>query len=207
MKKTKFIAVNAILFALILIFAVVPIAVGPVRIAALMLLPIIIAAVCEGYRTAFAASLFLGLVSLVTSYIAPNVLSFAFQNPVISVVARIFVGPLSCGAFCLCRKIRRKDESRISLLFSSAVAAAVAVVVNTGLVLGFLWAFYGNSTVGNTAITPEFFSSVFLVNFIIEFCVCVLLTPPLVMALSKTVGIYQRKKRKSFFSAQVEKKD
>ena len=41
--KAATIAVNAILFALILIFMMVPIQIGPLRLAVLMLIPVLIA--------------------------------------------------------------------------------------------------------------------------------------------------------------------
>lgn len=180
------IAVNAILFALILIFMMVPIQIGPLRLAVLMLIPVLIAGQTQKPGVAIAAGTFLGLVSFITSVVMPtSVLSYIFNNPLVSVLPRACIGVVVYLTYRLIRKPIKNEA--LGHAVASFVSSILGVITNTGLVSLMLWIFYHGKDISGTVIDAEFMLGVILANFVIELIVCALLTPPISLAVKKTV--------------------
>ena len=89
------------------------------------------------------------------------------------------------------RKPRAKageDIPRVLRALTDAAGCLVGVLVNTGAVLGMMWAIYGGKSVGDTLISPEFMSAMLSVNFVIEVVVFPLITPPIAYAVRRSAG-------------------
>src|SRR5690554_6555235 len=91
--RTKFITVNALLCAIVLLFILVPITIGTVQLAFIPLVAVIISAEFVGWKNGLFTGLFFGIVSLASAYLRPaSLLYFAFQNPMVSILPRILIG-------------------------------------------------------------------------------------------------------------------
>lgn len=185
MKKSRRLAINAMLATLILVFTLIPIPSPIVSTALLPLIPVLVGAQTEGYKTAGFLGFFFGLISLISAFVVPTPLSPAFYNPLVSIFPRICVGLMSCATFKLMERLW-KDRGHKLLRQStcSIIASIMGVVTNTALVLAMIWAFYHGKTFGSTAITPEFMMGLVGINFVIEVVGSAILVPPIVIAVN-----------------------
>lgn len=244
MKKSKRIAILALLLALTVILSMIPLRVSSATLA-LTLLPVFVLALTQDVVTGLLGGLVMGVTSLVMAFTfgAGSPTAPIFQNPLVSVLPRLFV-PLAvfgvsrglallagkaaarraaatsddggsaahaersegeesadCGVedaesadVCgegVSRKPRAKageDIPRVLRALTDAAGCLVGVLVNTGAVLGMMWAIYGGKSVGDTLISPEFMSAMLSVNFVIEVVVFPLITPPIAYAVRRSAG-------------------
>lgn len=92
MKKSHRIALLAFELALIVIFSLMPISLGSASLA-LTLLPVLVIALTQDFKTAVLGGLIMGLTSLVGAFTvgAANLTAPLFRNPLVSVLPRICV--------------------------------------------------------------------------------------------------------------------
>ena len=97
-KKTKRIALLAILLALIVILSFVPLRVSAATLA-LTLLPVLVIALTQDFVTAVLGGLLMGVTSLVMAFTvgAGTPTAPLFQNPLVSILPRIFVPVVAFG--------------------------------------------------------------------------------------------------------------
>lgn len=243
MKKSKRIAILALLLALTVILSMIPLRVSSATLA-LTLLPVFVLALTQDVVTGLLGGLVMGVTSLVMAFTfgAGSPTAPIFQNPLVSILPRLFV-PLAVfgvsrglallagraaarraaatsdgdgsaahtersegaenGDVCgegeegadggegVSRKPRAKageDIPRVLRALTDAAGCLVGVLVNTGAVLGMMWAIYGGKSVGDTLISPEFMSAMLSVNFVIEVVVFPLITPPIAYAVRRSAG-------------------
>ncbi|MFR5833251.1 MAG: hypothetical protein ACLUE6_04830 [Acutalibacteraceae bacterium] len=198
MKRTRRIALLAILLALIVVLSFIPIQVSAATLA-LTLLPVLVIALTQDFVTALLGGLIMGVTSLVMAYTVGAATPTAplFQNPLVSILPRLFV-PVAAyavmhGLRAIAVKILGKTHpdtpvSKPVQWAFDAVASLSAVITNTGLVLGMIWLLYGGKSVGNTLISPEFMTAMISINFVIEIIVFPLIAPPVVFAIRKQGG-------------------
>lgn len=197
MKKTKKantrqIAVIGMLFALLIIFAFVPINIMGIQIAVLPLIVIFIGCQTEGFKVGFFLGLGYGLCSLISAFTqGANILAPIFYNPMVSVVPRMLIG-VTCyfsyvglkKGFQRCFKNKESRAAvRWNIVLSSAISSAVGVITNTLLVVGMIYAFNAGENYGGTVIDANFLSVLIGINFLIEIVIAVILTPPIVLTL------------------------
>ena len=197
MKKTKRantrqIAVIGMLFALLIIFAFLPINIMGIQIAVLPLIVIFIGCQTEGFKVGFFLGLGYGLCSLIGSLTqGANILAPIFYNPMVSVVPRMLIG-VTCyfsyvglkKGFKRCFKNKEsRAAARWNIVLSSAISSAVGVITNTLLVVGMIYAFNAGKNYGGTVIDANFLSVLIGINFLIEIVIAVILTPPIVLTL------------------------
>ena len=197
MKKTKKantrqIAVIGMLFALLIIFAFVPINIMGIQIAVLPLIVIFIGCQTEGFKVGFFLGLGYGLCSLISAFTqGANILAPIFYNPMVSVVPRMLIG-VTCyfsyvglkKGFQRCFKNKESRAAvRWNIVLSSAISSAVGVITNTLLVVGMIYAFNAGKYYGGTVIDANFLSVLIGINFLIEIVIAVILTPPIVLTL------------------------
>ena len=197
MKKTKKantrqIAVIGMLFALLIIFAFVPINIMGIQIAVLPLIVIFIGCQTEGFKVGFFLGLGYGLCSLISAFTqGANILAPIFYNPMVSVVPRMLIG-VTCyfsyvglkKGFKRCFKNKESRAAvRWNIVLSSAISSAVGVITNTLLVVGMIYAFNAGVNYGGTVIDANFLSVLIGINFLIEIVIAVILTPPIVLTL------------------------
>ena len=113
LKKSKRIAILALLLALTVILSVIPIRVSSATLA-LTLLPVLVLALTQDFLTGLLGGLVMGVTSLVMAFTvgAGSPTAPIFQNPLVSVLPRLFVPVVAFsvmkGLSALAKRIRRK---------------------------------------------------------------------------------------------------
>lgn len=173
-------------------------------------IPVIIGSIMLGpWRGAFLGGVF-GLLSIWKSTIAPSVLSFAFSPfiplpgethgsawaLVIALVPRILVGVVPWFVVKLFEMIPAPKTAMKSL--GSAVAGVVGSAVNTILVMGLMGLTLGGSFavvkgIGGDEVWGAILAVVFA-NGVPEAIAAAVITPVIVLALTKAVGSVNRRK-------------
>nr|WP_075574721.1 ECF transporter S component [Ezakiella massiliensis] len=123
MNNTKKLVVSAILLAWILVLGMTQlgfIPFGPIR-ATTLHIPVIIGAILYGPYVGTFLGLSFGLYSLWTNYTKPTVLSFAFQNPLISVLPRIIFPLIAYFLYKALKEKSHKQMIRITSIISSVL--------------------------------------------------------------------------------------
>lgn len=131
-ERTRKIVITGILGALCIFLALTPLGFwswGPVS-ATILHVPVIIGAVLEGPVVGLIVGLIFGVFSMIRAAVAPNgPLDPAFTNPLISVLPRLFIGPIAWLAW---KALKRWTPVGL-------IAAGVAgSITNTVLVLGMI---------------------------------------------------------------------
>lgn len=173
-------------------------------------IPVIIGSIMLGpWRGAFLGGMF-GLLSIWKSTIAPSALSFAFSPfiplpgevhgsawaLVIALVPRILVGVVPWFVVKLFELIPAPKTAMKSL--GSAVAGAVGSAVNTLLVMGLMGLTLGGSFaavkgIGGDEVWGAILAVVFA-NGVPEAIAAAVITPVIVLALTKAMGSVNRRK-------------
>ena len=204
--KSQIIALNSLVAALILLFAIFPLSIGALQLAVLQIIAILICTELLGLLNGILSGLFFGFVSFVTHLMRPGLLSPVFiSNPMITFFPRIMMPIVvffTMKLFDLIfSKINYKSEKakkitpKILDTIKYAVAAFMGVATNTAGVLGFMYAFYGETTLSTgVAITAKYIMAIVSGNSVIEAAVCTALTPAIVIAVKKTLSLTMRKK-------------
>lgn len=119
LKKSKRIAILALLLALTVILSVIPIRVSSATLA-LTLLPVLVLALTQDFLTGLLGGLVMGVTSLVMAFTvgAGSPTAPIFQNPLVSILPRLFVPVVAFsvmkGLSALAKRIRRKRSSEFS---------------------------------------------------------------------------------------------
>ena len=190
--NTKKIALLALMLALIIIFCFVPVTIGTISLA-LMILPVLVIAQVEDFKTTLALSLMMGLVNYIAWFTtkAASPLAPVFQNFFVCVVSRVMIGVdawlVRVGLQKLLDKYNVVGGKRIAadqaVYFTSA---AIGTITNTLFVGAFTLLFFNNKELSNgTAINVKYILAWFSINFVIEFIAFAVITPPIVFALKK----------------------
>lgn len=93
LEKIRRITLLALMLALTILFCFVPIQIGAITLA-LMILPTIILALVSDFKTTLFMGAMMGVVNLIAWYTtkAPSPIAPIFQNPIVCIVPRIMVG-------------------------------------------------------------------------------------------------------------------
>jgi uncharacterized membrane protein len=143
--RVKKIAVTGVLSALVIVLGITGfgfIRIPPVSIT-IMHVPVIIGAILEGPVAGFAIGLLFGVFSLVQTAILPGT-EIAFLNPLISILPRLFIGPVAWLAY---RAIAGKPIGETGTrrpvieIIAIGISAFAGTLTNTALVLGALGLF------------------------------------------------------------------
>lgn len=194
MKKnnTKDIALLAVMLSLMLIFALFPINIGAVEMAFMALFPIIVVTQVRGLKLGLILSAAFGIVSFIVSFQARSLLSPVFQNPLVSIVPRLFIGLTtyySCkfAGFLLSRF--KKLNAKVADSIKYGVSGAVGVCTNTALVLGMMLLLYYNNDINGINIGWALILAILGSNFVIELIVITILCIPVSLAINKMLRI------------------
>lgn len=183
--KTQLIALNAALCALIMMFVFAPITIGTLQLAFIPIIAVIISAEFIGLKNGIFSGLFFGLVSLVNQFIHPSILAQAFYNPLVSITPRILIGVVAYFAAHGSKKLFPKLPD----LIAYGIGSAFGVITNTTLVLGTIMLFNFGDTFGSSTFIVgwEWIVATITGNFLIELCICTIVTPPIILALKKVI--------------------
>lgn len=118
----------------------------PMAKATIMHIPVVIGAILEGPLVGLMVGLLFGLFSIFQNMTAPNILSFAFLNPLVSVLPRVMIG---LTAYYCYKLMPVKNEG-----LKIAVGAAVGSLTNTVGVLGMIYLLYAADFAAARGIDP-----------------------------------------------------
>ncbi|MCX7781802.1 MAG: ECF transporter S component [Negativicutes bacterium] len=156
----------------------------PTAKATIMHIPVVIGAILEGPVVGMLIGLIFGIFSIIQNMTAPNILSFAFLNPLVSVVPRVMIGITAYYAY---RMVKVNNQAvRIG------VGAAIGSLTNTLGVLGMIYILYAAEFAAVRNINPETVLKVVygiaMMNGIPEAIISVIVTIPVVAAVKKVRG-------------------
>ncbi|MCL2631077.1 MAG: ECF transporter S component [Firmicutes bacterium] len=191
-EKTKNVAFLGLMLAvtLILFFVRIPI---PTVSLALFLIPVFVTAQVKGIKLGIIAGLTAGMLSFIVAWAVPaELLSFAFQNPIVSVIPRILVGLVASATYLALKDLFKRFKKAPTVLSASYTSALLAVITNSALVLTALLLFYNGKNLGDPedGVVLNFkwiMAVVVSLNTLIEIIVIPLVTAPAVYAISKVM--------------------
>lgn len=153
----------------------------PMAKATIMQVPVIIGAILEGPVVGAMIGLLFGLFSIIQSVTAPNLLSFAFINPLVSVLPRVLIGIMAFYAYkwtCV-----KHEGVRIG------VGAVVGSLTNTFGVLTMIYVLYAAQFAEargiDLASAAKVIYGIAVVNGIPEAAVATAISIPIVTAIKK----------------------
>lgn len=203
MNKTRSqkIAINGILISLMILFTFSLMIPGlPISIAFLPLIVLAVGSIMQGFGTAIVLGFTFGLFSMIGAYLNPTPLAPIFQNPLISILPRVFIGALGLCVFKLVelainainKKVKKPLNERVCKLISGAFCSAFTVFFNTLLVLSMIWIMFKGQNINGTVISKEFVLGLITLNFVLEIVLTTIIAPPIVYAVDKFLKANQK---------------
>ena len=189
--KSRTIAVNGILIALMLVLTTTMLFAG--GMAFLPLTVLVVGMVIMGKWTAIILAFTFGLVSFISAFIFPSPTAMFFQNPLVSLLPRILSAIIAFCVFKLSqiiiskidKKLKKPLNKYVSKSISIALGAIFVVFLNTLLVLSMIWILYNGKNVNGTEVTKAFVMGLITINFTIEIIVTPILSVPIAFAADK----------------------
>ena len=199
-RRSKNLAILALMLALTIFFCFFPISFGTVTLA-FMILPLLI--VAQGYD--FKMTMILGVLMAAVNQIAwfstkaASPMAPIWQNPLVCMVPRILIGVVSYFVGFGLRKLLLRPKYRITdegreivnqkQIYAidgviSGVSTALGVVTNTFFCGMFTVLLYNGKVLSSgTKISLELILTWFGINFVIEIIAFSILVPPIILAL------------------------
>jgi len=192
--KTKRLVTISLLSGISFVLGFTPLGFIPIppANATTMHIPVIIGAILEGPVAGMIIGLVFGVSSIIQALLRPNILSFAFVNPLVSVLPRILIGLVSYYSYRLVFELFSSNKEKGSKWRDSVsvgVSAALGTLTNTAGVLGMMYLLFadriatamgvGNETVGGVVL------AIGLTNGIPEIIIAVLITVGVIRAVKK----------------------
>lgn len=187
-KKSYFtprkIAIIGMLSSISMILGVTPLGFIPLppANATIMHVPVVIGAILEGPIVGFMIGLIFGVFSIIRAITTPNILSFAFINPLVSVLPRVLIGITSYYVY---KSIKLKNET-----LRIGIASIIGSLTNTIGVLGMLYLIYLEKYAKTVKIdisaARKGIISIGLINGLPEALICAFITSIVVIAVRKT---------------------
>lgn len=140
-KKTdvRRMAIIGVLSAISIMLSMTPlgfIPIGPTN-ATIMHIPVIIGAIIEGPLVGITVGFIFGATSLLKALTMPTITSFAFVNPLVSVLPRMLIGIVAYYVYKLTIKFTK------NVFVSGWITGVMGSLVNTAVVLGMIYILYG----------------------------------------------------------------
>jgi uncharacterized membrane protein len=147
--------------------------------ATIMHIPVIIGSIIGGPLVGMSIGLIFGLFSIIQNITAPNLLSFAFINPLVSVLPRVLIGLTSYYVYKL--SFIKKDSLRIGL------ATVIGSLTNTFGVLTMIYVLYAAKFAASKGIDPSIAAktiyTIGIVNGVPEAIIASIITIPVILAV------------------------
>ncbi|HYF74958.1 MAG TPA: ECF transporter S component [Candidatus Nitrosocosmicus sp.] len=151
----------------------------PIAKATIMHIPVIIGAILEGPVVGMLIGLIFGVFSIFQNMSSPGLLSFAFYNPLVSVLPRVLIGLTSY----YCYKLVAGRFKALGVGFGAAIGS----LTNTFGVLGMIYllyaARYAEAKGISAASSAKVIFGVALTNGLPEAIIAVIITVPVVVAV------------------------
>lgn len=132
-------AIIGVLAAISIMLSMTPlgfIPIGPTN-ATIMHIPVIIGAILEGPVVGIVVGFIFGASSLIRNLTMPTITSFAFINPLVSILPRVLIGVVAYYVYKLIMKISK------NAFVSGWITGVIGSLVNTIGVLGMIYILYG----------------------------------------------------------------
>lgn len=132
-------SIIAVLSAISIMLSMTPlgfIPIGPTN-ATIMHIPVIIGAIVEGPIVGISVGFIFGATSLLRALTMPTITSFAFINPLVSVLPRVLIGIAAYYVYKLAVKLTK------NVFVSGWITGVIGSLVNTVGVLGMVYLLYG----------------------------------------------------------------
>ena len=189
--KSRSIAINSILIALMLVMTVTMLFTG--GIALLPLTVLVVGMVIMGMGTGIILGLTFGLVTLISAFIFPSPTAPFFQNPLVSLLPRILSAFFAYLIFKLSQfalnklnnKIKKPINEYVKKSISTVLGAIFVVFFNTLFVLSMIWILYNGKTFGEVFVNKTFIMGLVTINFVVEIIVTPILSVPVAFAVDK----------------------
>lgn len=150
--------------------------------ATILHIPVIIGAILEGPLVGAMIGLIFGIFSMIQAISRPNILSFMFLNPIISILPRIAIGIVSYYVYAAIKSNYKT--------LKIALASIVGSLTNTIGVLGFIYLLYLKDFAAakeiSVAAAKKAILTVGVINGIPEAIISMLIIVPVVKVISLT---------------------
>lgn len=154
----------------------------PIARATIMHIPVIIGAIIEGPLVGALIGIIFGLFSIIQNIAAPNALSFAFINPLVSVLPRALIGLVAYYCYRWLKPVK-SESVRVG------ISSVAGTFTNTFGVLTMIYVLYAARFAEIRGIDPGSAAKVIyglaLTNGLPEAALAVLVTVPVVFAVRK----------------------
>jgi len=192
--KTKRLVTISLLSGISFVLGFTPLGFIPIppANATTMHIPVIIGAILEGPVAGMVIGLIFGVSSIIQALLRPNILSFAFVNPLVSVLPRILIGLVSYYSYRLAFKLFSSNKEKVSKWRDSVsvgVSAALGTLTNTAGVLGMMYLLFADRIATAMGVAKEAVGGVVLAigltNGIPEIIIAVLITVGVIRAVKR----------------------
>lgn len=185
--KTRKLTFLGVMLSLTIVFVMVTAIPGAsATIALFMFIPTIITSILYGPKMGALMGFLAGLITLIRAYIAPlSAFDYFFQNPLISILPRIFIGITPYFVYKGIKKIFKFTGSQS---LSAILAGASGAITNTILVILALYFVYGAKIVNDYGLSNSiiaFFVGIAGINGLVEAVTAAILTFPVVNIYTK----------------------
>ena len=149
--------------------------------ATIMHIPVIIGSIIGGPMVGMTIGFIFGIFSIMQNITTPNILSFAFINPLVSVLPRVLIGLTSYYVYKF--SYIKKDSVRIGL------ATIVGSLTNTFGVLTMVYVLYAAKFAVSKGIDPSIAAKtiygIAIINGVPEAIIASVITIPVIIAIKK----------------------
>jgi len=149
--------------------------------ATIMHIPVIIGSIVGGPMVGMTIGLIFGIFSIFQNITTPNILSFAFINPLVSVLPRVLIGFTSYYVYKL--SFGKNESLRIGL------ATIIGSITNTFGVLTMIYILYAAKFAISKGIDPSIAAKtiygIAILNGVPEAIIATIITIPVVIAIKK----------------------
>ena len=149
--------------------------------ATIMHIPVIIGSIIGGPIVGMTIGLIFGIFSIIQNITAPNILSFAFINPLVSVLPRVLIGFTSYYVYKL--SFGKNESLRIGF------ATVIGSLTNTFGVLTMVYILYAAKFAVSKGIDPSIAAKtiygIAIINGVPEAIIATVITIPVILAIKK----------------------
>lgn len=149
--------------------------------ATIMHIPVIIGSIIGGPMVGMTIGLIFGIFSIMQNIMAPNLLSFAFINPLVSVLPRVLIGLTSYYVYKL--NFTKNESLKIGL------ATVIGSLTNTFGVLTMIYILYAAKFAASKGIDPSIAAKtiygIAVINGVPEAIIATIITIPVILSIKK----------------------
>ncbi|MBG0765154.1 MAG: ECF transporter S component [Tissierellales bacterium] len=145
-------------------------------------LPTIITSIILGPLAGLIIGASMGVVSLLRAITAASPIDKLFIDPRLSILPRLFIGPLTFYAYTFFKSVFKSKDNKISIFLGSITGS----LVNTIGVLGMLYIIYASRVIEELGVTIKtIVIGAISINIVIEMIAAGIICTPIIIAVNK----------------------